>query len=149
MRYVLMLLLVIAGSLTSVQMASNKRLAESVKSPLLAVSIALFVGWVSLTVVALSGLFGRGQISQAPRAAWWAWLGGVYVAYSVTVEVANAMRNGLGPLAGLIVASSLASAMVIDHFGWLGMRQESVNGWKITGAILLVIGASLMQVRTK
>jgi transporter family-2 protein len=149
MRYVLLSLLIVAGSLTSVQMATNKRLAESVKSPVLAVCLALLVGSASLTIVLLSGWLGRGQISQAPRAPWWAWLGGLYVAYSVTVEVANAMQNGLGPLAGLIVASSLASAMVIDHFGWLGMRQESINGWKITGAILLVIGASLMQIRTR
>ena len=149
MRYVLLALLVVAGSLTSVQMATNKRLAETVKSPLLAVCVALLVGSASLTVVVMSGWLGRGQISQAPRAPWWAWLGGVFVAYSVTVEVANAMSNGLGPLAGLIVASSLVSAMVIDHFGWLGMRQESVNGWKIGGAILLVVGASLMQIRTR
>ena len=149
MRYVLLSLLIVAGSLTSVQMATNKRLAESVKSPVLAVCLALLVGSASLTIVLLSGWLGRGQISQAPRAPWWAWLGGLYVAYSVTVEVANAMQNGLGPLAGLIVASSLASAMVIDHFGWLGMRQELINGWKITGAILLIIGASLMQIRTR
>ena len=149
MRYVLLALLVVAGSLIAVQMATNKRLAESVESPVLAVCVALMVGSVSLMVVVLSGCLGRGRISQAGGVPWWAWLGGLCIAYSVTVEVANAMREGLGPIAGLIVASSLASAMGIDHFGWLGMRQESVNVWKIAGAILLVIGATLMQIRPR
>jgi bacterial/archaeal transporter family-2 protein len=91
----------------------------------------------------------RGLAAAGVREDLHAWAGGFLVAYSVTVEVANRMRQGVGPLLAVIVAGNLASAMAIDHFGLLGMRRDAINWYKVGGAALLVAGAALMQIRSE
>jgi len=91
----------------------------------------------------------RGLAAVGVREDRHAWAGGFLVAYSVTVEVANRMRQGVGPLLAVIVAGNLASAMAIDHFGLLGMRRDAINWYKVGGAALLVAGAALMQIRSE
>jgi transporter family-2 protein len=37
------------------------------------------------------------------------------------------------------------AAVVMDHYGWLGVKQIPVNAWRIAGMLLLMAGAALMQ----
>ena len=45
------------------------------------------------------------------------------------------------------VFGQLIAAVVIDHFGWLGVPQVRLNPWRIAGAVLLFVAALMMQKR--
>ena len=45
----------------------------------------------------------------------------------------------------LIIAGQLLAAMVIDHYGWLGMSVHEITAGRIAGAVLLIAGVILIQ----
>jgi transporter family-2 protein len=147
-RYVLMGLVLVSGMLIPVQIASNKKLYEVVRSPVLAIALAMAVGAAVLAMLELARV-GDGTLSAVPKAPWWVWLGGLCIAFAVTIQVINARQEGMGPIMALIVAGELAAAMVVDHFGWLDIKQDPIRWWKIAGVILMAGGAALLQIKGK
>jgi transporter family-2 protein len=45
----------------------------------------------------------------------------------------------------LIIAGQLLAAMVIDHYGWLGMSVQEISAGRIIGAVLLIAGVILIR----
>jgi len=43
------------------------------------------------------------------------------------------------------VLGQLVAALVLDHFGWLGVPRIPINAWRIAGAVGLFVSALLMQ----
>ncbi len=148
MRYVLMGLVLVSGMLIPVQIASNKKLCEAVRSPVLAIALAMTSGAIVLGLLAAARI-GDGTLAAAPRVPWWAWLGGLCIAFAVTVQVINAREEGMGPIMALIIAGELAAAIVVDHFGWLDMKQDPIRWWKIVGVLLMAGGAAMLQIKGK
>jgi transporter family-2 protein len=147
-RYVLMGLVLVSGTLIPVQIASNKKLYEAVRSPVLAIALAMAIGAAVLAMLALARV-GDGTLSTVPKAPWWAWLGGLCIAFAVTIQVINARQEGIGPMMALIVAGQLAAALLVDHFGWLEMKQDPIRWWKMLGVLLMAGGAALLQIKGK
>ena len=146
MRYLLMALVVVSGMATPVHLAANKRLFETVRSPLMAMAIALGIGAAGLALAQLTGLAGRADLAHVAKAPWWAWTGGLLIAAAVSIQIVNTERSGGGPVVALIVAGQLVCAMVIDHFGWMDMQQNPIRWWKILGVVLMAGGAALMEI---
>ena len=78
-------------------------------------------------------------------APWWAWVGGGLSAAAVLMSLIALKTEGAAGVVAFTVLGQLVTAMVLDHFGWLGVKQSPVNAYKIAGAILLVGGAALMS----
>ena len=142
-----MSLVVVTGLTIPLQIAINKKLYEVVRSPVLATALTLSLGAILLGIVHLMGISGRGDLAAARGAPWWVWLGGVFVAFAITIQIINAKSEGGGPIVALIVAGQLASAMAVDHFGIMGMKQDPIRWWKILGALLMAGGAALLQIK--
>jgi transporter family-2 protein len=45
---------------------------------------------------------------------------------------------------GLVIAGQLCMALLLDHFGWIGLPGREVNTLRLIGAGLLVVGALLI-----
>jgi transporter family-2 protein len=145
MKLVLILVVVVAGAGIPVQVAANKRLEKAVDSAPLAVALAFVVGAVAMIVLKYTGWLGRGQLSGAVAAPWWAWSGGLLSAAVVIASVIALPQAGTAAVVAATVFGQLLAAAVIDHFGWLDVPQIRMNGWRICGAILLLAGALMMQ----
>ena len=61
MRMVILLLVVLGGAAIPMQVAANKRMEQAVGSPVLAATVAFFVGGIALGAVSLTGWLGRGS----------------------------------------------------------------------------------------
>jgi bacterial/archaeal transporter family-2 protein len=44
----------------------------------------------------------------------------------------------------LIVTSSVIAAIMLDHFGLVGFEVHAVNVWRIGGALLMILGGTLI-----
>jgi len=45
----------------------------------------------------------------------------------------------------LIVAGQLLTAILMDHYGWLGLKENPISVQKLLGILLVVAGAYLVN----
>jgi transporter family-2 protein len=138
------LLAAAAGVLLAVQAPTNAILGKASGSPIVAAFISFLIGTVALgaAVAATSGKIFAPGLKQVP---WYAWLGGFYGAFFVAVAAFGAPRVGVGVLLTAAIAGQLAAALVLDHFGLLGLARHPVNLTRAAGFVLVLIGAVLVR----
>lgn len=146
-KYLLAAMMVLVGAGIPVQIAANNRLKDAVGSPAMACLCAFVIGALALGLLSASGLLGRGELSggAVASAPWWAWSGGLLSAAAVLASILALKAEGAEGVVAFTVLGQLVAAMVIDHFGWLGVKQNPISVYKVAGAILLVVGAALMS----
>ena len=100
------------------------------------------------TIVLGAFAFTRGlqwPISNATKAPWWIWTGGLLGAYLVTSIIVLAPRLGATTLIALIIAGQMTTALALDHYGILGFQFHPVRWERLLGVALLLIGAVLIR----
>jgi transporter family-2 protein len=132
------IVVLLAGVGLAVQAPTNAALAKASGSVLLASLVSFLVGsvvlalaWAAIDRTAPSALRG------APA---WAWIGGLYGACFVAAMAYAAPRLGLATTLTIAIASQLAMALVLDHFGLLGLKVAPVSLGRIAGVALVLAG---------
>jgi bacterial/archaeal transporter family-2 protein len=131
------------GGGLALQAPFNSTLARSV-GDLQASVVAFAVGLTALAAVtAVSG--GFGGIANAGDAPWWAVVGGGLVSACYVASIIWTVRAlGLGGLTAVTIAGTFAVAMIVDHFGWLGVERDPVTLAKLGGIALVAVGTWLI-----
>jgi transporter family-2 protein len=139
-----LLLALLAGILLAVQAPTNAILGKAGGSAVMAAFISFLVGSLALGAVTLatSGRLFAPGLRQVP---WYAWAGGLYGAVFVAVAAFAAPRIGVGALLTAAVAGQLAAALVLDHYGLLGLARHPVTLTRIAGILLVFLGAWLVR----
>jgi transporter family-2 protein len=73
------------------------------------------------------------------------WTGGVIGAVYVTLTVILVPRLGPALMFGTIVAGQMLAALVLDHYGLLGVPTHPVNVGRLVGALLLIAGVVMIR----
>ena len=138
-KSVLLLLGFAAGAMAAVQAVVNARLRHAVASPFQVALLSFGVGTLvpSGIVAVAARSFAGASFSSVP---WWAWTGGILGAGYITTAVVLAPRVGALALMALVIAGQLLAALVLDHFGLLGLRRMPVTSSRLAGAALLLLG---------
>jgi transporter family-2 protein len=137
-------LAIIAGFFMAVQAPTNAILGKASGSPLVAAFISFLIGTVALGAI-VAGTAGRLFAPELKLVPWYAWLGGLYGALFVAVAAFGAPKIGVGPLFTAVVAGQLLGAIVLDHYGLLGLTRQMVSIEKIAGVLLVLFGAWLVR----
>jgi bacterial/archaeal transporter family-2 protein len=133
-----------AGLGLTVQVGMNSQLRKVLQSANTAALISFLVGTISLIALLLalrSPVPDRATFAAVP---WWAWFGGMLGAFYVASSTVVAAELGTASLLGLALAGQLATALVIDHFGWLGMPEHPITWVRAAGVLLLASGVWLI-----
>jgi transporter family-2 protein len=142
-RGVAVVVATVIGGLVAVQAPLNSQLGRTVVGVNASV-VALFVSFVALLALAsvTDGIGGIRRIGDAPLhvAVGGGLVGGLFVG-SIVFTV---RALGVGSLTALTIAAQLALALVIDHFGWLGVERSPVTAAKLAGVVLLGLGTWLV-----
>lgn len=77
---------------------------------------------------------------------WWAPLGGLAGAFAVVAGLMFVDKVGAGAFAGLTITANILMSLAVDHFGWFGIEQHSINIGRAAGAALLVAGIALVAI---
>jgi bacterial/archaeal transporter family-2 protein len=139
------LLALIAGTFLPVQAATNAAMRTYVGRPEWAALVNFGVG--------LLGLVAWVAITRAPlptaaalaRAPWWTWTGGLVGAFYVSAVVLLTPRLGIGTTLALTLAGQMAGALLLDHYGAMGLAVRTLTVPRVIGAGLLVAGVVLMR----
>lgn len=142
-----LLLALLMGVLIPAQAVMNARMRTFVLNPMYSSLLNFMVGG-GLIIAATALTITLGQqghwrgVNQAP---WWAWCGGLIGASVVVIGILVVPNIGAANYSVAIIAGQLFGALVLDHFGWLGVQQHPISLPRLTGAALLMLGVWLIQ----
>ena len=133
----------VIGGVVAAQGPLNSQLARSVGG-LPATMVALGVSFLALVLLtAIAGQFGNlGDIQSAPLYVIVG--GGLAGALYVGSIVWTVRVLGVGGLSAATLSGQFAAALVIDHFGWLGVDRSPITLSKLAGVALLAAGTYLI-----
>jgi bacterial/archaeal transporter family-2 protein len=136
--------IVIAGMLQALGPPMNGQLRQSLVNPWLATLVSF--GLVLALFIIVAAIFPRPLPTAQGLAAmpWWAPLGGIIGAFAVVTGLLFVDRVGAGPFAGLTITANILMSLAIDHFGWFGIEQHTLNIWRILGGALMTGGILLI-----
>jgi transporter family-2 protein len=145
MRGMAWLLGISAGLGLTLQVGMNAQLRKVLGSANLAALLSFLVGTLTLVlliIVTRTPLPGREALGGIP---FWAWFGGVLGAFYVASATVVAVELGATALLALALLGQLAGALVVDHYGWLGLPVNPLTGTRIAGVAMLGIGVWLVS----
>ena len=145
MKILFYLLPVFAGVAITIQSGVNSQLRTSIQHPLMAAFISFVVGTIALAILLIFSKETIPGLSQFSSVNWYKYTGGLLGAFVVTVTLISVAQIGAGNMFVLIVAGQLVTAVLMDHFGVLGMKPNPVSLQKFFGICLLVAGAWLVN----
>ena len=144
MRGMAYLLGISAGLGLTIQVGMNVQLRKFLQSSWSAALVSFLVGTVALLGILFAtrtALPARDTLAAVPA---WAWFGGLFGAFYVAISTIVAAELGATSLLVLGLAGQLAMALVVDHFGWLGLPENPITGARLLGVALLCAGVWLI-----
>jgi len=133
----------LAGVGLAAQAPTNAALAKTSGSVLLAALVSFIVG--SIVLALAWAAIDRTSPTALRGAPVWAWAGGFYGACFVAAMAYAAPRLGLATTLTIAIATQLATALVLDHFGLLGLKVAPISLWKVAGVVLVLAGVVLVR----
>lgn len=137
------LITLFAGTMLAIQPSTNAVLARTSGSVILAALISFTVGTVILAALWLAA--DRTSPASLRSVPAWAWFGGAYGVIYVAASAYAVPRLGLAVMLTIAIASQLAAALLIDHYGWLGLARTPVNPTRLLGVALVIGGVVLVR----
>jgi transporter family-2 protein len=139
-----LLLVFFAGGFIALQAPTNAILGKAGGSPILAALISFAVGTLALAAAWLATRQRLDTVAfrQVPA---YAWLGGLYGAIFVSVAAYAAPRIGIAALITIGIAGQITMALLLDHFGALGLARAPINFGRVIGAVLVLAGVVLVR----
>lgn len=143
MHYYLLSLL--AGICVAIQTGVNSQLRHDTGNPIFTALISFTIGTAALLILYFSFFRQSPAFPQGYAFEWWKFTGGLCGVLYITAVVIAAPRIGAANSLGLIVLGQFVAAIIIDHFGWMGLPIKPITWYRVGGIGLLMAGAYLIQ----
>ena len=133
----------VVGGVVVVQGPLNSQLGRTVGG-LEASVVALGISFASVLMLSVvtGGIGGVRNIGDAP---WYVAVGGGLAGAAFIASLVWLVRAlGVGGLTATLIAAQLGVAIVIDHYGWLGVEKSPITAAKLAGLALLATGTWLV-----
>jgi len=122
MTWLASLFALLSGALITCQAGANTELKKSLGHPMPAVVVNYTLGLVGVLVYSMITRVAVPSSEAASTAPWWGWIGGLLgVAYGLTAVMLGS-RLGAAPLMALVVTGQLVCSVLLDNFGWIGLK---------------------------
>ena len=144
MRGLAYLLGIVSGLGLTAQVGMNSKLRTVLQSANSAALVSFLVGTaglIALLVITRTPMPARDTLASVPL---WAWFGGLMGAFYVAISTVVASQLGTTSLLGLALLGQLATALIVDHFGWMGLPEHPITLTRLAGVALLGAGVWLI-----
>jgi transporter family-2 protein len=142
MKLILAALAVVAGAAVAFQAATNQGLLKSVGiGPALVINTLVVL--IGVTVLWL-GTGARTTFFPA-GASWMLYLGGVFGFIVIAAAVVVFPRLGAAYAVALMVCGQCLAALIIDHYGLMGMEKSPATFQRMIGVLLVVAGVAVFR----
>jgi transporter family-2 protein len=145
MKLILLFVVLIAGMMAPLQAGLNGKMGRAIGDPFYAALISFAVGTLGLFCYAMVARVEFASIRHAANTHWSVWTAGLLGAFYVTAIIIVTPRLGAALTFGLVVAGQLVMAVVLDHFGLLGVPVQSFSWQRLFGIALITAGVILIR----
>jgi transporter family-2 protein len=132
-----LILALTAGVGLAFQAIINTKLSTGLGSSLWASFAQVFVGLTFLLLCLAIAREPMPTFAGAGRLPWWVWTGGAIGAAYVLSVIVTTRPLGV----------TLMAALLIDHYGWLGVDTHRLSPMRVAGVVLLFVGVLLIRWR--
>lgn len=140
------LLALLAGMFVPLQTGANAFLSKGLGHGMLSTLVVFLVASITSLIILLIQRPEIPSINQMTIIPWYAWLvGGVLGTAYIFILIYTAPKLGMASVVGLVVLGQMLMAMVMDHFGWLGLSIHAFNWRRLGGALLMIIGLLIIK----
>lgn len=130
-----------AATAIAIQAPINSRLGQALMGqPLLAALISFSVGTIALFILCLFRADFNNFGSTLLQQPLWKLSGGLLGAFMVFCSALLPLKIGLGNFLFMVVVTQIIIALIIDHFGLIGMPNKPVDIWRLLGALVMMGG---------
>ena len=140
-----MMLTAVTGSILPIQAGINSRLSRVGGGAVIAAFISFLTGTLVLALYIFISRKENFQWTGLKSAPLWLFTGGLIGAFYVAVITFIVPSLGTTLTFALVIAGQLLAAVIIDHFGWLGMATREITAGRIVGVLLLIAGVVLIR----
>lgn len=144
MSFIYYILAFLTGIANSTQSGVNSQLRLALQNPLLAAVGSFGGGFLSLLLLQFTIGSPVPSLEVLRQVSWWKWTGGLLGVFYVCSVIISVPKIGPTNLLSLSVAGQLLAAVVLEHYGWVGFREHAVNGWRMLGILLIILGVVLV-----
>lgn len=144
MKWIYVLFALLAGATMPLQAGVNLRLKQALADPVWASLISFTVGTIALAIYAFATR-PLPTMAMAASAPWWAWGGGLFGAFFVTVIILLAANLGATTSMAWLLAGQFLCAMILDHYGLISFDVHAISWQRVAGVVLLVAGAVMVN----
>ncbi|WP_455893959.1 DMT family transporter [Pseudomonas palmensis] len=144
-----LLVALLAGAAVPFQAGANAALGRLLGHPLWATLISLAVSVLMVLPALLLMRAPLPQLANLGQAPWWAWLGGVAGVAYITAALILTPRLGAAGFIVCVIAGQVLSSLIIDQWGLMGLPSRPVNGLRIAGVALIIVGMLVVQWGTR
>ncbi len=140
--------------LVSLILSLSAGIAAGLQGPLTTIVSQRLGIWEAVLIAHIGGIiaaifmvlvFSKGDISQWRSVPWYALLCGVLGLVVLGGITFSIPRIGAAGATTLLIVGQLLLALILDHFGWLGVDIRSLSPSRIIGLITLVLGTWLIM----
>lgn len=144
MKYLFFLMPIIAGIAMSIQSGVNGQLRAGLNHPILAAFLSFLGGTLALALILLFSKQSLPAATVYQGIEWYKYTGGFLGVIVVSFVILSVHQVGASNMFVLIVAGQLATAILMDHFGLLGLAASAITAKKLIGIGLVIAGAWLV-----
>ena len=135
-----------AGAAIAIQATMNAQLGVLLKSSMIGTSIAFLVSFIfTVSVMALSAKQypNLTEIKSVPLYLWFT--GGALSAFGVGMFYFLIPKMGVGSMMSYALSGQILITILASHLGWFDLPVKPINNFKVTGAVLLIVGILLIN----
>jgi bacterial/archaeal transporter family-2 protein len=138
------LLTLLGGAVLPIQAGLNAKLGKAAESPMHATTISFIVGLIGLIlyIIITKQTFSLAGIKGAPA---YAWLGGLFGAFYVTVVILSFKELGPALTFGLIVSGQMICSVLLEHFKILVAQPNPISMYRLIGVAFVVVGVIIIR----
>lgn len=145
MKFIYYILPLVAGIAMSIQAGVNNQLRSALQQPLLATLISFLSGTLALVIILLAVREPLPSLQSVSEISLYKFTGGLLGAFIVFGTILSVSEIGAANLIVILIAGQLVTAVIMDHYGILGMSLNRVTLQRIIGILLVVAGAYLVN----
>jgi len=139
-NWIIYLLAALAGAANPGQSAANAELNKRLGNLYISTAFVYGTGLIGVLILAVCVHRSLPAADKFAAVPWWAWTGGLLSIGATLAGAAFAQRLGSGVFTGITVTAAIVISIVLDHFGWMGLKQHPATALRILGSLLMIVG---------
>jgi bacterial/archaeal transporter family-2 protein len=143
-RIVYLLAALIGGAFIPIQVALNTLLRRYVGDPMQVTFVSYLVGTLTALSICIIAQYPLPTIAALTQTSWWMWVGGCLGTLYVWSTIVATVKIGATLTLALTFAGQMVAALVLDHYGALGLTKYPASPTRIVGVMIVFVGVSII-----